>query len=359
MSAVDEHRSEVAVKPLCDALAISRETYYRRRRPPRERLRRPRPPPPRALAEHEQREVLDLLHSERFVNRTPFEVVTTLLDEGRYVCSARTMYRILAANHEVRERRNQLRHPEYAKPQLLATAPNQVWTWDITKLLGPEKWSYFYLYVILDIFSRYVVGWMLARTESAELARRLIRETCRKHGIEPGMLTVHSDRGASMMSKLVAQLLADLGIEKSLNRPHVSNDNPFIEAHFKTLKYGPGFPDRFDGGFPHALGHCRVFFPWYNNEHHHGSLAGLTPAQVHFGHAATLLDQREQVLRAAYDRRPERFVHGLPKVARLPAAVWINPPETVDVALALEPQRPSSSDGAAATVFTHDDSVIS
>lgn len=326
IAAVDAHRSELGVKPLCDALSVSRETYYRRRRP---RTPKERPPrrPPRSLSHAERERVLEVLHEERFVDQRPAEIVAALLDEGRYVCSERTMYRVLAANHEVKERRAQTRHPHYAKPELLATAPNQVWTWDITKLLGPAKWSYFYLYVILDIFSRYVTGWMLARSENAELARRLVRETCIKHGIDAGTLRLHSDRGTPMTSKTLAQLLADLGVERSLSRPHVSNDNPFIESHFKTLKYGAGFPDRFSGGFDHARAHCQVFFPWYNNEHHHSALAGLTPADVHFGHAAHVLARRENVLRDAFARHPERFVRGLPHVASPPSAVWINPPQ--------------------------------
>lgn len=328
MAAVDAYRDEVGVKPLCDALAVSRETYYRRTRPAKAGATRRRPRPTRALSDQERSVVLEQLCSERFVDRSPTEVHATLLDEGVYHCSLRTMYRVLKAQKAVRERRDQLRHPDYKKPELLATAPNQVWSWDITKLLGPEKWSYFYLYVVLDIFSRYVVGWMLARSESAELARHLLRETCEKHGIEPGELVVHSDRGAPMTSKALGQLLADLGVEKSLSRPHVSNDNPFSESAFKTLKYSPGFPDRFGGGFEHALAHCRDFFRWYNNEHHHAGLVGLTPAQVHFGRAQAVLAEREEVLRRAYERHPERFVRGLPRVAPLPSAVWINPPAT-------------------------------
>lgn len=359
MTAIEEHRRAVGLKPLCEALGVSRETYYRRQRPPTPRPPRERPRPARALSDSEKQTVLAELHSERFINRAPFEVVATLLDEGRYLCSTRTMYRVLAESEEVRERRNQLRHPEYKKPELLATAPNQVWTWDITTLLGPVKWTYFYLYVILDIYSRYVVGWMLASRKSAELARRLIRETCEKHGIDPDELTLHSDRGSEMVSKQVSQLLADLAVAQSLNRPHVSNDNPFVESHFKTLKYGPGFPDRFDGGFEHALAHCKRFFPWYNDEHRHGSLAGLTPAQVHFGHAPQVLEQREQVLRAAYERNPERFVRGLPGIPRPPQAVWINPPR-VDVAVtALEPHHTSSSADAATSLFTPHGSLIS
>ena len=343
MSAIDEHRHEAGVAPLCSALGLPRETYYRRHRPPRPRPVRPRPRSARALSEPERSEALELLHSERFVDRAPWEVYATLLDEGRYLCSTRTMYRLLGENRELRERRNQLRHPEYKKPELLATGPNQVWSWDITKLLGPVKWTYFYLYVVLDIFSRYVVGWMLARSESAELARRLIRETCERHGIEPGELILHADRGAPMRSKTLAQTLADLGVESSFSRPHTSDDNPFSEAQFKTTKYWPGFPDRFHGGFDEALAHLRCFFPWYNDEHHHSALAGLTPAQVHFGRAGVVLAEREQVLRAAYDRHPERFVRGLPRVAPLPSAVWINPPT-----VAGEP-----------AVFTHEHSLNS
>ncbi|KAF0169232.1 MAG: integrase catalytic subunit [Limisphaerales bacterium] len=333
MLAVDEQRNEVAVKPLCVALGVGRETYYRRKRPALPRAPRVRPRPARALGVEEQQQVLEVLNSERFVNRAPAEVHATLLDEGVYHCAVRTIYRVLSAHGEVRARRDELRHPQYKKPELLATAPNQVWSWDITKLLGPVKWSYFHLYVLLDIFSRYVVGWMLARSESAELARRLIRESCERQGIDRDQLILHSDRGTSMKSKTVAQMLADLGVERSLSRPHVSNDNPFSEAQFKTLKYGPGFPDRFAGGFDHGLGHCREFFPWYNDEHHHSALGWLTPAQVHYGRAAAVLDGREQVLRRAYLAHPERFVSGPPRPASPPTAVWINPPTAPHVEL--------------------------
>jgi len=353
MAAVDKHYAAVGVKPLCDALGLSLETYYRQRRPRQHRVLRRRRAPARTLSELERQGVLDALHSERFGNRAPTEVYATLLDEGVYLASPRTMYRILAGNREVRERRNQLRHPAYAKPELLATGPNQVWTWDITKLHGPEKWTYYYLYVVLDIFSRYVVGWMLARSENAELARRLIRETCKTHGIKPGELTIHSDRGAPMTSKALGQLLADLVVERSLSRPHTSNDNPFIESHFKTLKYGPGFPDRFHGGFDQARGHCQVFFPWYNDEHRHSGIEGLTPAQVHFGSAPRVLEQRQQVLHAAYDRHPERFVGGLPTVAAPPAAVWINPPSDRSVVPTLRTPSQSSGNQPISTSNTH------
>ena len=235
------------------------------------------------------------------------------------------MYRLLAANGEVRERRNQRRHPTYVKPQLLATGPNQVWSWDITKLKGPVKWVYFHLYVILDIFSRYAVGWMVAPTESAELARRLIQESCDKHGIEPGRLDIHADRGTSMKSKAVAELLADLGVAKSHSRPHVSNDNPYSESQFKTLKYRPGFPASF-GSFQDARAFGAVFFDWYNNDHRHSGIGMLTPATVHFGEVPQVLAARTHTLSVAYNAHPERFVHGPPVPKAPPAEAWINPP---------------------------------
>lgn len=235
------------------------------------------------------------------------------------------MYRILAANQEVRERRDQLRHQNHPRPELLATRPNELWSWDITKLLGPQKWTYFYLYVILDVFSRYVVGWMVAHEESAALARKLIEETCRRQGIEPEQLTLHADRGSSMTSKSVALLLADLGVTKTHSRPHVSNDNPFSESAFKTLKYRPGFPDRFMH-IEHARAHGGPFFDWYNNEHHHGSLGLCTPRDVHYGLAARTLQRRADVLAAAFLAHPERFLRGRPIPAAPPDAVWINKP---------------------------------
>ena len=271
--------------------------------------------------------MLNVLASPRFVDRAPAEVAATLLDEGQYLCSERTMYRILAANQPVRERRNQRDHPQYTKPELVATGPNQTWSWDITKLLGPKKWTYFYLYVVLDIFSRYALGWMVADRENSALAGRLIEQTCHKQGVQPQVLTLHSDRGAPMTSKCTAQLLADLGITRSLSRPQVSDDNPFSEAQFKTLKYHPGFPGRFDD-IHAAIAFCRSFFPWYNTEHRHGGIAMLTPDDVHHGRAHTVLQQREQTLRDAWDHHPERFVRGIPKPLPIPEAVWINPPAT-------------------------------
>jgi putative transposase len=236
------------------------------------------------------------------------------------------MYRILDAAGEVRERRDQARHPDYKKPELLATGPNQVWSWDITKLRGPLKWSYFHLYVILDIFSRYVVGWMVSTHESAVLAERLIKESILKQGIERNQLTLHADRGSSMKSKTVAQLLADLGVAKSHSRPHVSDDNPYSESQFKTMKYSPEFPDRF-GSLEDSRAFCRRFFPWYNDEHHHTGIGLLTPAMVHFGRAAEVIEKRRTVLEAAYREHPERFFNGIPKPQDLPAAAWINKPD--------------------------------
>ena len=273
----------------------------------------------------ERQDVLDVLHKPRFADLAPGEIHATLLDDGHYLCSERTMYRILAANEEVRERRNQLRHPSYAAPELMATAPNELWSWDITKLKGPAKWTYYYLYVILDVFSRYVVGWMVAQRESATLAERLIATTCARQGIAPDQLTLHADRGSSMRSKDVALLLADLGVTKTHSRPYTSTDNPFSEAQFKTLKYRPAFPDRF-GCLQDARRFCGPFFAWYNTEHRHSGLAMLTPHDVHYGLAQRRLAQRSQVLAAAYAAHPERFPRGVPTPGTLPAAVWINKP---------------------------------
>ncbi len=253
----------------------------------------------------------------------------TLLDEGTYLCSWRTMYRILAAHAEVRERRNQLRRPHYQKPELLATAPRQLWSWDITQLKGPTTWSYYYLYVILDVFSRYVVGWLIADRQAAALARQLIEESYRKEGIASGQLTLHSDRGSAMTSQPVAQLLATLGVTKSHSRPYVSNDTPFSEAQFKTLKYQPTFPARF-GSLEDARAWARPFFHWYNHEHHHSALGLMTPAAIHLGQAEQLYRQRQEALQAAYQSHPERFVRGQPAPPALPTAVWINPPITTE-----------------------------
>ena len=326
MTAAESLAQTVGRAPACRALRIPRASFYRtlgQRKPPIPPP--PRPTPARALAPPEKQAVLEQLHSERFRDKPPAQVYATLLDEGTYLCSIRTMYRLLDENHEVRERRNQLTHPSYQKPELLATGANQVWSWDITKLLGPAKWTYFYLYVILDIFSRYVVGWMVAPRESAELAKRLIGESCCKQGIAPGQLTLHADRGSSMRSKPVAFLLADLGVTKSHSRPHVSDDNPFSESQFKTLKYRPEFPGRF-GSIEDARRFCQLFFCWYNTEHHHSGIGLLTPETLHYGRAEEVNQRRQDVLSQAYERYPERFVRAHPKPPDKPTAVWINKP---------------------------------
>lgn len=324
MEAVKQLAPGMGIAPVCAGLGVSRASYYRQQQP-QGNPSKPKAKPVRSLREEEQQQVLDILHSERFVDQSPAEVYATLLDEGTFLCSIRTMYRLLAQHHEVKERRNQLRHPNYQKPELLATAANQLWSWDITKLHGPAKWTYFYLYVILDVFSRYVVGWMVAHRESATLAERLIAQTLQKQQIPVGQLTIHADRGSSMTSKTVALLLSDLGVTKSHSRPYVSNDNPFSESQFKTLKYQPQFPKQF-GSIEDARTFAQSFFSWYNHDHHHSGIGLLTPAMLHSGQAQTVIQQRQQVLQAAYQIHPERFVHGLPQPPAIPTEVWINPP---------------------------------
>lgn len=326
MDTVRESRGRLSCVAACEALGVSRATYHRAQR----RLHspsepRPRTRSPRALSDEERREVLSVVHEPRFVDLAVPQIVAQLLDEGRYLCSPRTMYRILDEEGEVKERRNQLRRPVYAKPELLATGPNQVWSWDITKLRGPRKWTYYYLYVVLDIFSRYAVGWMVANRELAHLARQLVDETASNQAIEPGQLTIHSDRGSPMVSKTLGELMVDLEITRSLNRPHVSDDNPFSEAQFKTLKYRPDFPDRF-GSLQGARAHVARFFDWYHHEHRHSGIAWMTPADVHYGRAGAVREQRAAVLDAAYQLHPERFVSKPPEPALLPSAVWINQP---------------------------------
>jgi len=326
MTACQELSTEVGTTAACQSLDIARPTFYRRLGIRIEETPARRPAPPRALSALERQKILEVLHTDRFVDQAPTEVYATLLDEGIYHCSVRTMYRVLGEAGEICERRDQARHPKYKAPELLATAPNQVWSWDITKLLGPVKWTYFYLYVILDIFSRYVVGWMIAPNESSALAKRLIVETCEKQNVRPGQLTIHADRGSSMKSKPVALLLADLGITKSHSRPHVSDDNPYSESQFKTLKYRPGFPDRF-GSIQDGRSFCQDFFPWYNCEHRHSGIGLLTPEMVHYGKAEAVTSQRQIVLASAFDTHPERFVRGLPIPPSLPEAAWINKPK--------------------------------
>jgi putative transposase len=311
----------------CAAVGLSRASFHRRqtaaKNPPA--LLRVRPKPARALGEAERRRVLDLLREDRFVDQAPAEVYATLLDEGLYHCSIRTMYRILHENDEVRERRQQRRHPVYAKPELLAEGPNQVWSWDITKLMGPSKWTYFYLYVIIDIFSRRVVGWCVADTESAALFRPLFENAVDQHAVPPGQLTLHADRGPSMKAKATALLLADLGVTKSHSRPHTSDDNPFSESCFKTLKYQPQFPKRF-GCIQNAKTFCRAFFKWYNQHHHHLGIGLMTPDQVHYGQADEVHATRRTTLDHAFRTNPNRFVNKPPEPPQMPTAVWINPP---------------------------------
>jgi len=327
MEAAEQLSTYVGVKRACDCLGVARATMYRHRsagaQPACEAPSRV--PPPLKLQADERQAVLELLHSERFVDASPHTIHATLLEEGLYPCSVRTMYRILAEEGEVRERRAVVRHPQYAKPELLATGPNQLWSWDITKLKGPVKWTYFYLYVILDVFSRYVVGWMVAPRESATLAKKLIAQSCAKQAIVPGQLTIHADRGSSMKSKAVALLLADLGVTKTHSRPHVSNDNPFSESQFKTLKYRPQFPQRF-GSLEDSRAFCRPFFRWYNTKHRHSGIAFMTPEDVHYGRSAQVLQARSATLDAAFEAHPQRFKGKRPAPKEPPQAVWINPP---------------------------------
>lgn len=331
IQSVEQLAGTVGIVEACQVLDVPRSSLYRSRHPIKDELEHPKETTisPRALSQAEKTRIRQVLDSKRFQDQSPQEVYATLIDEGQYLCSIRTMYRILDEDEQVRERRNQLRHPNYVKPELLATQANQLWSWDITKLLGPAKWTYYYLYDIMDVFSRYVVGWLIAERESANLAEELITATCLRQSINPGQLTIHADRGSSMTSKPVALLMADLGVTKTHSRPHVSNDNPYSEAQFKTLKYRPDYPDRF-GSQPAARSWAQDFFQWYNYEHHHSALGLLTPADVHFGRAQAVRTQRQEVLKAAYQKNPERFVKGQSIPPQLPQAVWINPPKPAD-----------------------------
>ncbi|HZM08592.1 MAG TPA: IS3 family transposase [Candidatus Limnocylindrales bacterium] len=341
MNAALHLASTVGVQSACEALGLVRASFYRQRpllgpteqaNPLRSDAIEAIEPTasPRALSSSERETVLACLHSERFQDRSPAAVYATLLDEGVYHCSLRTMYRLLEEEGESGERRDQLTHPAYQKPELLATEPNQLWSWDITKLMGAAKWTYYYLYVIMDVYSRYIVGWMVAPRETAELAKRLIEDTCHKQNIGRDQLTIHADRGSSMTSKPVAFLLADLGVTKTHSRPHVSDDNPYSESQFRTMKYRPEFPDRF-GSIQDSRAFCQTFFAWYNDEHRHSGLGLLTPAMVHHGQAPLILAQRQNVLNAAFLAHPERFVRFAPKPSPLPKEVWINkPPASVN-----------------------------
>lgn len=316
------HGAELGIQSLCEAFGEPRSSWYRQKKPlrlwtkPCRSIRR--------LSDDEEKEVLGILNSERFQDMAPEEVYAVLLDESRYLCSSRTMYRILERHGQLRERR-QSPPRNYPRPELLATRPNELWSWDITKLKGPAKWTYYYLYKILDIFSRYVVGWMISYRERGDDAAGLISETCLKQNIVPGQLNVHADNGSSMTSKTVGMLLTDLGITKTHSRPHVSNDNPYSESAFKTLKYRPDFPDRFMS-IEEARSFCQEFFQWYNHEHRHSGIAMLTPESVHYGYYHNILHQRSVTLACAYENHPERFVKGKPIVEQISNEVWINKP---------------------------------
>ena len=323
IEAAEELGEMVGVSKACRALGVPRSSLYRARKP--KPASSPRPAPPRAMGAAEKAEVRAVLNSERFWDSAPREVYATLMDEGEYLCHWRTMYRILTEHNEVHERRNQRRNPVSVRPQLRATGPNQLWSWDITQLRGP-KGIYYHLYVILDVFSRFVPGWMIAERELARLAEQLIAETCAKQGISREQLVLHSDRGSAMRAKTVAQLLIDLGVAKSHSRPYMPTDNPYSESQFKTMKYRPGYPERFNEQ-KEARDWARGFFRWYNHKHHHSGLGLMTPAAVHYGLAELVYQQRSQVLAAAYVAHPERFVRGEPTPPRWPDEVWINPPE--------------------------------
>jgi putative transposase len=350
IAATEQLAPTLGLTTACDVLQVPRSRVYRARQPTP--APRPEAKPVRALSEAERAAVHHALNSERFADQAPREVYATLLDEGTYLCSPSTMYRVLDEHAEVRERRDQLRHPAYVKPELLATRPNQVWSWDITKLLGPAKWTYYYLYVMLDIFSRYVVGWLIANREAGSLAELLIAEACTRQHIARDQLTIHADNGGPMIAKPVTLLMTDLGVLPSHSRPHVSNDNPFSEAQFKTMKYQPDYPERF-GSQVDARTWAQTFFPWYNDEHHHSGIGYLTPAAVHYGEASRLLAERQQTLNLAYAAHPERFVKGPPVPLALPMAVWINPPNlaagSAAVVAAVEPVGNSERSGELST----------
>jgi len=324
MTAVVEQLAEqIGVTGACAALGVPRSRVYRERQPKWEP--QPRPTPSHALCADERAEVRAVLNSERFMDHAPRQVYAALLDEGRYLASVSTMYRVLREHDEVRERRHMRRHPTYKKPELLATAPNQVWSWDITVMRGPRKWEHYALYVVLDIFSRYIVGWMVAEVQTSDLASQLIAESARKQGIEPGTLTLHSDNGSPMKGKPLVALLETLGIDRSHSRPHTSDDNPFSEAQFKTMKYQPDYPDRFDD-IEAARAWARTFVAWYNHHHYHSGLNLLTPASVHYGEADAVVQQRQCVMVQAFATHPDRFRRGQPIVNGAPSAVYINPP---------------------------------
>ena len=323
---LDDLTKATCIKKACALLGASRATRHRRRRPPVCGPAAPRPAPPNQLSEAERQAILTVLRSEEYCDLAPAQVWARLLDDqGLYLCSISTMYRLLAAAGENRERRRQRTHPAKKKPELVARRPNQVWSWDITKLRGPERGVYYELFVIIDIYSRYVIDWTVAAAETGELAKEFIDAAIRAQGIEAGQLAIHADRGTSMTSKPVAQLLVDLGVARSHSRPHVSNDNPFSEANFKTLKYCPAFPGRF-GSIQDARSFCVEFFEHYNHIHRHAGIGLHTPASVHHGTAAEIRAQRAVTLNAAYTENPARFRHRRPEPPKLPTVAWINEP---------------------------------
>jgi len=322
---LDDLEAVTSTKRACELLGASRATLYRRRNPPRRPAPAARPEPANRLSETERQRILSVLRSEEYCDLSPAQVWARLLDDGIYLCSIRTMYRLLAIAGENRERRRQRTHPARKKPELIATAPNQVWSWDITKLQGPQRGIYYQLYVIIDIYSRYVVGWTVTTTETGELAKEFIADTLAHHGIEPDQLALHADRGTPMTSKPVAQLLIDLGVDRSHSRPHVSNDNPYSEANFKTLKYCPAFPGRF-GSIEDGRAFCTVFFDYYNHVHRHSGIGLHTAASVHYGTAAEIQAQRAATLDTAYAANPARFRHQRPTPPKLPTVAWINQP---------------------------------
>jgi len=332
MTLLEEASLSYGIKTACQALTVPRSWYYRQKAVGSLAQEEPelRPTPKHALSEAEKARMRTVLNSERFVDQSPREVYATLLDEGVYLCHWRTMYRILSEHDEVRERRNQRQHPQSNKPQLVACGPNELWSWDITLLAGPARRLFYYLYVILDVFSRLVVGWLVDEGESSELAEMIIAAACNKQNIRRDQLTLHADRGSTMRAKTVAQLLADLGVTKTHARPYTPNDNPYSEAQFKTMKYRPNYPDRFDS-LDHARNWARAFFTWYNQKHHHTGLGLMTPAVVHYGQTDEVRAQRQHVLDEAYAAHPERFVKGRPIAPKAPDQVWINPPQPATV----------------------------
>jgi putative transposase len=336
MTMLEEASLSYGITTACQALAVPRSWYYRQKAAVglTQEKPEPRPTPKQALSEAEKARMRTVLNSEQFVDQSPREVYATLLDEGVYHCHWRTMYRILSEHDEVRERRNQRQHPLSTRPQLVACGPNELWSWDITLLAGPARRLFYYLYVILDVFSRLVVGWMVAEGESSELAETVIAAACHRQNIRRDQLTLHADRGSAMRAKTVAQLLADLGVTKTHARPYTPNDNPYSEAQFKTMKYRPNYPDRFDS-LDHAHNWARAFVTWYNHEHHHTGLGLMTPTVVHYGQADEVRAKRQQVLDEAYAAHPERFVKGRPIAPKAPDQVWINPPQPTTVSGAL------------------------